>query len=296
MKIIPRDARILSISHCDLDGSVCQIILGQVYKNIKYIYTSFYRIDEILVSLDYDNYDYVFLTDISPDKPENLELSNKIVLIDHHGTTDVLNDPSKMRFVISDSVCASVLTKRFIEHMYGIKLSHLDKIVELTNDYDMWHLKYPKSKFLNDVMFYLYRPAKFISKFFDGRTRFTNEEITWLKKRREIFKDIYSKLEVFEFTKINGCIVQAEEFINEIADKLMNEEGYEIVVVRNTRNGRVSVRHRIEGIDVGAILKEKGWGGGHSLSAGFFSTNMDDFKNKVEELETIIESRISAHV
>jgi oligoribonuclease NrnB/cAMP/cGMP phosphodiesterase (DHH superfamily) len=294
MKQIPIDANILSIAHNDLDGSVSQIILGHIFKNIKYIHCSFYKIDDILLSLDFSKYDYVFLTDIHPDNHKNLLLSNKIILIDHHKSAENYNNPSKGHFVIPDKkVCASVLTKTFVEKMYNIKLTDLDSIVYLTNDYDMWNLKNSKSKLLNDVMFYLYRPAKFRELFFNGRTRFTQYEIEWLRKRRKIFKDLYANLSVFEFQKINGCIAESHEFINEICHKLMTEEKYNIVFIRNTTNQRVSVRHNIKGLDIGSLLKTKGYGGGHEMAAGFWTSDSKDFEIKIKTLENDINNMIN---
>jgi len=294
MKQIPLQSKILSISHNDLDGSVSQIILGHVFKNIKYIHTSFYKIDDILLSLDFSNYDYVFLTDIHPDKKENLLISKKIILIDHHKSAESYNDPSKGHFVVADkNVCASVLTKTFVEKMYNIKLTSLDSLVYLTNDYDVWNLKNCKSKLLNDVMFYLYRPAKFRELFFNGRTKFTQYEIEWLRKRRKVFKNLYNNLSIFEFDKINGCVAESHEFINEICHKLMIEEKYNIVFIRNPSNQRVSVRHNFPNLDVGSLLKSKGYGGGHASAAGFWSSDNKDFENKIKILENDIYNMIN---
>jgi len=288
LKNIPKDSKVLSISHNDLDGVVSQIVLGHVFKNITYLNTSFYKIDSVLESIDYDKYDFVFLTDINPERKEKLDLSEKIILLDHHESALDANDPSKMHFVVVGK-CAAYLTKKFVEKYYGVDLPHLDDIVRLTNDYDIWELKYPESKKLNDVMFYLYRPKKFREKFFDGRTTFTEAEEIWLKKRERDFERLYEELNIFEFEKINGCVVESKEFINEICEKLMNEESYTIVFCRNPYHGRVSIRHRIDGLNMGEILKNKGWGGGHSMSCGLFVNDINDFKNKT----TILEEEIS---
>jgi len=292
MKKIPLDAKIFSISHNDLDGTVAQIVLGHVYDNITFLNTSFYKIDSILESLEYDKYDYVILTDIHPDLQQNLYLSDKIILLDHHESAEEYTDPSKMHYVIP-GICGAKLTLRFVEKMYDIKLDHLRDLVEMTNDYDMWILNDPKSKQMNDVMFYLYRPNKFRDKFFDGRTTFTEEEEAWLEERAIKFEKIYNNLTAFEFDKLNGCIAQSREFINEICDRLMNEEGYNIIFVRNPSTERVSVRHRIEGLNAGEILKTHGWGGGHAESAGFFTTDLNDFKMKVKVLEDEIAEKLA---
>jgi hypothetical protein len=207
-------------------------------------------------------------------------------MLDHHESALEYNDPSKLHFIIS-GICGALLTKRFVEKMYNIKLDHLNEMVKLTNDYDMWILKDQKSKELNDIMFYKYRPVKFRELFFDGRTEFTQEEKDWLKKREVQFENLYNGLDVFEFEKINGCIVQSKEFINEICHDLMEKEEYDIVVVRNPSNNRISFRTKKDNINLGLILKEFGNGGGHAKSAGAWIEPKDfyifikEFENKI---------------
>lgn len=293
MKQIPLDAKVLSITHLDWDGAVCQIILCNVYKNIDCVTTSFYNVDKLLLNLDYSKYDYVFLTDLHPEKEATLGISDKIIMIDHHKTALPMNNPSRHHYVIT-GVCGSVLVKRFCEKMYNIKLKHLDNLVYLTNDYDMYTIKNPKSKLLNDVMFYLYGPDKFRDLFIDGRTRFTKDEIEWLKKCRIEFKETYENLNVYDFLKYPACVVETENFINEIAHKLMQEKEYRMVVVKNPNSGRVSIRHNIDGFDMGNYLKSKGWGGGHELAAGMFVDDSDDFVERMMIMEEDLADEIQS--
>lgn len=294
MKNIPRNSKILSVSHNDLDGTVAQIVLGHVFENISYLNTSFYKIDEVLESIEYEKYDFVFLTDINPSNIDLLNISDNIILLDHHESAIEANNPTKMHFVIVGK-CAAYLTKKFVKKYYGMPLEHLDELVKLTNDYDMWELKYPESKLLNDLMFYHYKPKKFREIFFDGRTTFNESEINWLEMREKEFERRYDALTVFDCEKIKGCVVQSEQFINEICEKLMKEEGYDIVFCRNPLHGRVSIRHRIQGLNMGEILKNKGWGGGHFFSSGLFVNDIEDFKNKIEILEEIVFKNVNNH-
>lgn len=284
MKIIPKESKILSISHNDWDGIFSQIILGNVYKNITYIDTSFYKVDYILENLDYDDYDYVFLTDIHPEKQENLYLSDKIVLLDHHDSAIKYHNPSKFHFVINNK-CGSKITLKFVETMYGVSLKHLHEHCKYVNDYDLWKLKYPRSKMLNEFMFNYYSPEEFRRQFFNGRIKFTYKELQWLKSRRKVFNELYETLDVYDINSINGCVAYAREFINDLAHKLMDEDRYDIVFIRNPGNGRVSIRHQIDGLHCGNLLKERGWGGGHAVASGFFSYDVNDFKKKVLEIE-----------
>ncbi|MFA5484950.1 MAG: DHH family phosphoesterase [Candidatus Pacearchaeota archaeon] len=281
---IPRDAKILSISHYDLDGAGCQIVLANVFDNVTFISTSFYNIDEKLESIDYSKYDYVIITDVHPENKNLLYLSDKIILIDHHPSD--MHDPNNNHFVIDNkNVCATTLTKHFFEKMFNEKLSHLDEFVYLVNDYDMWILKDKRSKQLNDLMFHKYKVVKFRQSFIDGRTEFTDDELKWLKEYDDKFYNMYDTLDVYEFERINACIVNSFHFINEIAHKLMEEEKYSLVVVRNPKTERASVRCQLESLDIGKVLDDFGWGGGHSNSAGMFCDSLVDFRSKIEALE-----------
>lgn len=284
MKQISRNSTILSISHNDLDGCVCQIILSHVFSDIKCINTSFYKIDQVLQGLNYDAYDYVFVTDIHPDDERNLYLSDKIILLDHHKTAMNAHSPADKKFV-AENMCAAKLVYRFMTKMYPeIDLTFLNNLVYLANDYDLYTLNNPKSKLLNDVMFYKYHPVKFRREFMSGRTRFTEDEILWLRERRKEFWRRWEALQVYEMDGAPICVVEANFFLNEIAHKLMEEEGYEVVFVRNPITERASIRSKIEGLDVGRVLKERGWGGGHEKSAGMFTKNKNDFQTKTTAL------------
>ncbi|MFW6219529.1 MAG: hypothetical protein ACOC33_01545 [bacterium] len=289
---IPRDAKILSISHYDLDGCGCQIVLCNVFDNVTCISSSFYNLDEKLESIDYSKYDYVIITDIHPENKNLLYLSDKIILIDHHPSD--MHDPNNNHFVIDDKgVCATILTKHFCEKMFNEKLYHLNDFAYLVNDYDMWILKDKRSKQLNDLMFHKYKAVKFRQLFMDGRTKFTEDELKWLKEYNDKFYKMYDKLDVYEFEKINACIVNSFHFVNEIAHKLMEEENYNLVIVRNPNTERASVRGNLDSLDIGKILDELGWGGGHSKSAGMFCDSVMDFQNKIKILEEKIYNECS---
>lgn len=286
---VSRDAKILNVTHNDCDGTGCSIVLSHVFKNLTIIDTSFYKIDEVLTSIQYKNYDYVIITDIHP-KMSTLELSDKIILIDHHKSAIEYHNPSKNRFIIPDKGCAAVLVKHWVEKLYNIKLAQLDSLIYLINDYDLWTLNNVKSRMIADLQFHLYRPQKFFKEFCGGRTRLKTDELKWLRKRKNDLKEICSNLNVYNLDKIKGCYVEVTDFINDIADMLLTREKYNIVFIRNPNLKRtVSIRHNIEGLDIGGILKELNIGGGHSNAAAFNATS-DDVMDKVILIEnTIIE-------
>lgn len=289
MRGIPRDAKIMSVSHNDLDGVGCQIVLGNVFKNIHFISSSYYNADDVLESIDYSRYDYVIVTDLSPNNPDLLD-HPKIWLFDHHDTMLPFHDPEKNRFVI-DSVCATKLTHAIMVRMYkeSLDLSHLDEFVDLVNDYDLYKRKIPKSWELNEIMFYKYRAQKFRKAFKDGRTEFNDEELEFLEERRKKFEELYSNLELYDLPKIRACVIYKPECMNEVSERLNREEGYDIIIIRNTRGGRTSIRSFLEGFNAGefaSTVSENG--GGHVGSAGWFSENEKHFKQQVKKLQDYI--------
>jgi oligoribonuclease NrnB/cAMP/cGMP phosphodiesterase (DHH superfamily) len=277
---IPLDSKILSLSHADGDGIGCQIVLGAVYKNITFATTAFYNVDQAISSIVFKDFDYVFLTDIYPTDEKCLTLSDNIILIDHHPSP--YHNPAKNRWVISDkNKCAAYLVKHFVETMYNIKLDHLTEFIKLINDYDVWELKYKESKWLNDLYFTYYRDNSFRHEFMEGRTTFTDKELTFLGQLENKFNVLYDEIELHDFKNINGTLIFTDDFANEIADKLMKEENYEIVFIKYIKTGRVSIRTKRKDVDIGKILTDFNYGGGHQMAAGFFIKTNNELEEKI---------------
>jgi len=289
MKQISRNSKICAILHNDLDASTCSIILSHVYPNIKFFYNSFYNVDNIIENMSFGKYDYTYMCDIHPDDEKLVYAIPNLILLDHHKTASSLHNPSEHRFIV-ENMCAAKLVYKFVQAMYPkLNLSFLHNLVYLTNDYDLYTLKNPKSHLINDLMFYKYRPTKFRNEFMDGRTRFTEDEIIWLRERRVEFKKRWNELQVYDVdddSKI--CVIEATFFLNELAHKLMHEKGYDVVFIRNPETERSSIRSKVEGLDTGDILKKLGIGGGHAKSSGFFCKNKQDFKEKINLITSII--------
>lgn len=280
---LKKSDRILSISHNDPDGVGCQIVLHNVFKNIHFNNISNYKVDQTLKNVNYDDFDWVFLTDLHPKDPELLNLSDKIIMIDHHKSAVKMHNPEKFKYV-KIGTCGAKLTKSFIESIFNVKLSHLDNLFYLINDYDIYTLKNFKSIPMYDVMFNLYLPRETREQFYSGRTRFNMKELGWLRNRQKDLNEVLENLEVFEIESIKGAVIIQKDYMNEIATYLLKRD-YNIVFIRNPTTERCSIRHNLEWFDCGNYLDTMKWGGGHKLSAGFFAENDTDFMNKLEVIE-----------
>lgn len=280
-----RSSRILSISHWDFDGVSCSIALSNYFKNIKCISCTFTNVDNIIERTNIDDYAAIFITDCFPKQAETFDLTDKIIVLDHHPGSQKLHNPSKNLYSVLDN-CGAVLTKNWIESTYNFDLSHINNLLKYTNDYDLWIHRFPKSKMINEL-FWKYGDTKFRQRFMDGNTRFTNWELSFIRKRINEFKETFKKLEIFEFNKIKGCLIVVNNFINDLAHKLLKEEGYEIVLVQNARNKHISVRIESDDVDIGKILDELNVGGGHKKAGGFNvkHTTIDALKNDIKKIE-----------
>jgi len=277
-------SRILSVSHWDMDGSTCQIVLGNYFENIEYHSATFTNIDHMMkiMAPNFHKYDAVILTDVYPKDSALLDHPN-IILLDHH-ETDKHHDATKNRYVIQDN-CAAVLTQNWVETKFNVNFSHLYELTRLVNDYDLWIHQDPKSREMNDI-FDLYRETKFHKRFFNGDVEFTEKEKNHIKMRKELFEKKWNELDVFEFEKINACLVQIDDFPNEICERLYTQEGYDIVFAKNIKNDNISVRTGRDDIHLGELFTDLEIGGGHAKSSGIRGhNNIDSLKLVLEMVE-----------
>ncbi len=292
MRKIDREDKILSISHLDADGIASQIVLGNVFKNIKYFTYQFVKIDESLNKIDFSPYDHVFVTDIYPSVHKLMDLTDKFILLDHHETALPLHNPAKMRFVDLNQ-CGASLTKSFIEHYFKIRLEHLDRFIYLINDYDLWIHADPFSKKFN-LLYGMYRGINkdmsyYRKRFMYGNVALSEEELLYIEGKEREYKIVFDDIEMMEFEHIKGGLVlNVNKFVNEICSDLMEHNGYRIVFLRNPDTGHTNVRHNIPGLNIGKLLEEHDLGGGHKNAAGMKILNPDVFTKSIMVIEKFL--------
>lgn len=289
-KILTKDSKVLNITHNDMDGIGCNIAISNCNNNVEHRKASYPTIDNMIKAVNFDDYDCVIISDIAPEKQDDvLSLSEKIILLDHHPTALRHHNPSKNRFVY-EGKSATHLVKEFCELVFGYDLSYLDDLVFLINDYDMWEHKDPRSKQLN-MLYYYYWDEKFRSRFLEGVTEFEKNEVEFFKKRDQAFNELYNSLEVYDMDSINGCLISCDEFVNDVCEKLQIEEGYQIIFARNPNSKNVSVRSQIKDCNIGEILKEHEIGGGHPNAGGMHAPDLQQFQKNLKIIEKTLYKR-----
>ncbi len=101
---LTRESKIKLFTHNDLDGIGCELLGRLAFENIdvtivKHPKDASEKVSEFVTEGLYENYDKVFITDISVDMETALKIDDlpnihdimKFALLDHHGTADELN-------------------------------------------------------------------------------------------------------------------------------------------------------------------------------------------------------------
>lgn len=217
------------VTHIDLDGEGSPILIQQFFPHAKVnIHRCVYHSVECVIKelLDRDEFDLMFITDISFKKESGLDKRideinssntnyDRIMLIDHHSTSQWLNkyqwawsyetDPDT-----GEKKCGTQWTYEFLKSLPMTDKScdnhNVRKFVELVNLWDTWRWvdDYPdgspkvEAKWLNMLLtirgkekFYM----DFLYKFLHPELELINEEDKRMidNKEREIVKDIEFK-------------------------------------------------------------------------------------------------------
>lgn len=249
--------KIINITHNDLDGVGCSIVLAtMLHCNIESYYCGYHDIEDVLrevfAKLD-DSVKAIYITDISMregsksyDKITEINKTygyNFIRMIDHHATSKFVNKYAwatsyELGHISKKKECATYQLFRLLKKEGYSYSESLEKFVELVNLWDTWRwvtdysvdAPYIEASQLN-MVYSIYGRSKFfttyISKIDNNSSMFEYpEQIVILCKEHEIKRDISNKdreLIVVDFTyhykKSLDTFVKSYLANNHITDK-----------------------------------------------------------------------------
>lgn len=284
LKDLKRNIRVLNISHKDLDGCASSIIVKNVFEDVEYRYLKYGDVDEAMKTINFNKYDLILLTDISPEYEETFKLTDKILLLDHHDSATRFHEPTKNRFV-KEGKCATHLCKTFFEKLFGIDLSYLNDFVNVVNDYDMWILEDGNSWNFNELYFYYY-DEKFRNRFKNGDVKLTEDELNYVKDRRKLLGNVYKDINVYNFESVNGAFFVGGTFLNDVCHMVMKDKNVDFSVCINPKSKSCSIRSVHKDFHVGHNLREIIHGsGGHKNAGAFRFVDTQDMQTKLDKLE-----------
>lgn len=294
IKDIRKKYKILVITHADLDGAGCAIIIKSAYRGTKgavFIQQAndYPTADKFVrEALKEDHWDKIYITDISVSKEtaEYIEEHDKdrVVLIDHHPGLDFLKEYSWCYIEESDKDDPNTPsgTSLVYDYFRECRTEFLSTFVELVRQYDTWAWKnhfnneQPKqlNAYLNIVGF-----KDFInimtSRIYDEDifTDFDRDMLYY--KEKEIELNIRSKSNYVSVKVIDGMrvgFVFAEKNLSELGNYIMeSRDDIDCIVMYNLAKGIVSIRSAVKnGTYVNCTKMAKKWfnGGGHTLAGG----------------------------
>ncbi len=248
---------ILSLSHLDLDGIGCQIVLRSLFGEITRMNTSYGKIEEYINIIDEycsrESPEKVFITDLSftydllkqlsiiANKFQNI----KFYFIDHHPFEngdyhDLVT--SNLTIIITDKASATKLTYLFLKANYNLHNEKLEKFVSYINAYDIWLKNTPEFKvgFVYNELFWKYKIDYFWSKFKDNYNLSNTDKDNYkelLHKKSKLFNKLEKSGRIMKFSD-RILVIFVDDYQSFITIDYPNFLSY--VIIRS--NGGVSVR------------------------------------------------------
>lgn len=270
---------IYAITHNDLDGIGCAILLEKVHKDIQTYAIDYREVNQVLPDiLKKAGKGEVFITDISLNELQ-AELCNKhskygkISHIDHHSSSKKLMDKYPWSFT-DISHCATY-------HLFKMLSiwAHLDdykEFVDLVDSYDTWGHGTEPSEAAYDLnrLLQMIGAETFVARFkLSGSIKLSETEkaiIATDKFKEEQYLQ-YALRRAQRATDKNGndfLIVAAEDYTSSLGHFLLQAyNDIEYVIILNMLKDKASLRSKGK-VNVDELAKACG-GGGHPKAAGF---------------------------
>lgn len=266
---------ILHITHNDLDGAGCSVLIKKFLEPDFTVYLNYDEIDNFIINNSH-KYQKIIITDLSPslEVAKFLAESVDVLFIDHHITSEHLVEYFDSFHDTTKS--GTLLTFEWLMKN-NFKCGSYRTFAEVVNDYDMWHLNIADSLKLN-MLFSLLGLERFVERFLKNPyVKFDSGETLLLDIEEEAKNKYLSNglKNINLFKDKQGrifAVIFAEKYNSELGHYIVNNSEASYVLIINAQKKKISLRSKAE-IDVSEIAVQNG-GGGHKNAAGF-STNFD---------------------
>lgn len=293
--------KIMAFLHWDLDGVVCYFMLRWTFPNanIEYIPTTVtgFRLNYMkwLFNHNIDDYDVVFIMDLSVFNDKDIIDNKKVFIIDHHASDDTYVY-KHARVAIKPEGSACMLAYKIFKDFYKIKLTKPQlHLLVLADDFDSYTLKYKDSYNLNIVFWDTTNKFEsFVESFSKGFNGFSKQQQAIIRihnRNVQKFKDemvVYAGTIYIQDGNRYVCSTFAKHYINEVADTLINTYNADIALVINTNTNHVSYRKNNDKCNVNLSTLAANLavgGGGHEFSSG--SEITEDFMEFIKPLKKL---------
>ena len=291
--------KIMVWTHWDLDGVLCYLLIKWTFPKaiIEYQATTVQSFRNMyttwLSKNNTEDYDKIFIMDLGVFEDKDLIDLENVFIIDHHIGHDNTTY-KKAKTIIKEYDSAGMLAYKLFKKLYNIQLTRAQlHLLLLSNDFDSYKLEHNDSNKLNIIFWDTTNKFEaFIKNFINGFNGFSVQQHNIIKLHDLKLEKYRKESEIFKGTvKIQGkdrcvCAIFATEYINEIADILLNDHSAEIALVVNTKTNHVSYRRaKTSDINLFELAFKLAKGAGHEYSAG--SEISENFINFTKTLDKI---------
>lgn len=227
-----------------------------------------------------EQYERVFIADISVQPELAKEFPDNFILLDHHDTAKPLDGINKCIVDTSGNHCGASLCYKHLLMDQGYKFNHLTKLVKVALDYDLWQHKLPNNIAKNlNFIYYMYWGEKFVDRFMLGFDDFNAEEKEFLDNK---WKEIKTAIETTNYIDVMDgaykgkfCLIMMSEQgteTNELCEYALNTKKFDVVLCINAKKRKISTRISAnissKGLHIGMFHQSLGIGGGHERAGG----------------------------
>jgi nanoRNase/pAp phosphatase (c-di-AMP/oligoRNAs hydrolase) len=228
-----------------------------------------------------NDYEKIFILDLDVSPSSDLIDRKNVVIIDHHDTHK--NEYKEATAIIdptAPSTCKLLYQKLYKKISQESLAPEQKYLILLANDYDSYQFKLKETRCLNTIFwnFQGNKVEKFCERFKNGFDKFTIEEDNICHFYQKRLERIKSELKIYTATipisekEYKFVSTFAEEFINDVAEYVLEKTKSEICLVVNLKTSKVSFRRTQDStFDVAKLaqkLGKEGESGGHQFSAG----------------------------
>lgn len=293
IKDVRKNFEVLVITHADLDGAGCAVVIKAAYRGKKKVFiqqAQDYPIADKMVreALEEKHWDRIFITDISVSEETAQYIDkyekSRVTLIDHHPGREFLKQYTWCYIEESDKndPLTPSGTSLVYDYFDECRTPFLSTFVELIRQYDTWawknHFDNEEPNTLNNYLS-LVGFKDFIDimleRIYDDDILTDGDRHMLYYKEKEIEGNIKSRSKRVLIKEIDGMrvgFVFAEKNLSELGNYIMEErDDLDCIIMYNLARGTVSIRSAVkDGRYINCTNLAKKWfnGGGHPLAGG----------------------------
>jgi oligoribonuclease NrnB/cAMP/cGMP phosphodiesterase (DHH superfamily) len=294
-------SKIISLSHTDLDGYGCQIIISNYFstQNVSYMNSSYTKIDETIEYIAElgvnQNISVIFITDLNLSQNNINTLkplleNTRIYVIDHHPVEFKEFKHSNFKFIWSEEFCGTYLTWKFLNK--NNKLDRFKQFVSVIDSFDVWKKNDPNfttGLLLNDEFWLTSNKNIFFTKYLT----YSNFNPEALKSFNDAKDRYFQELESKKLIGSDGNIIFG--FINKFNSHFTIQYPNFDIYINVYSYGLFSIRLKEENTNLRKYLLETFKtdkyinSGGHQTAFSFSFDINNDIPEQLRHLKLLIQ-------